>query len=358
MNKRAVVLVVLMHAPAFAFAQSTVTLYGIIDAGITYTNNQGGHSNVMLDTGILQGNRWGLRGVEDLGGGLKAVFVLENGFNLNNGTLGQGGLLFGRTAYVGLQSSVAGMLTLGRQYDFMYDFMVENSAPAQGSTAVGFHFLDADRMAGEQLNNAIKYVTPTMGGVTLGAFYAFSNEAGSFGGTAAAPRAVSFGAKFERGPLVISGAYTNIDGTSGSLVMSALKGQSLRTMGIGARYKFNVATVFGNATNSRVSNVTGGGNAVINNYEGGGAYDVTPFVRLAGSYTYTTYDGSRYHQFNTAAHYLFSKATDVYLAVNYQHTNNEATGAGMFLIATPGSFNNFSTTGNQVAVRVGLRHLF
>lgn len=358
MIKKSLLIIALMQAPIFAFAQSSVTLYGLLDAGITYVNNRGGHSVVMEDTGIMQGNRWGLRGVEDLGGGLQTVFQLESGFDLNTGAMGQGGLLFGRMAYAGLRSRSAGQLTLGRQYDFMYDFLIENTAAVQVTTAYGFHFLDADRVAGERLNNAVKYVSPNFGGITLGALYAFSNVAGSFGGTTAAPRAVSFGAKYERGTLAIAAAYTNVNGTSGSLASIALKGQTLRTMGLGGRYTFRDITVFGNATTTKVFSLPGGGNSVINNYEAGAAYQITPFIRFGGGYTYTTFDGCDYHQFNAAAHYYLSKATDLYVGVNYQHTNNEATGAGMFLIATPGSFQNFSTTGNQVAVRAGLRHLF
>ena len=88
-----------------AQAQSSVTLYGLIDAGITYTNNQQGHSNWQMTSGQVNGSRFGLRGSEDLGGGLKAIFTLENGFSIANGTLGQNGRLFGRQAFVGLSSS-------------------------------------------------------------------------------------------------------------------------------------------------------------------------------------------------------------------------------------------------------------
>jgi predicted porin len=69
-----------------AFGQSSVTLYGLMDAGITYTNNvvtSAGHgSNVQFVSGSAQGDRWGLKGSEDLGGGLKAIFVLENGYQI------------------------------------------------------------------------------------------------------------------------------------------------------------------------------------------------------------------------------------------------------------------------------------
>ena len=92
-----------------AHAQSSVTLYGLIDSGLTYTNSQitgtgsGGHSNWQMTSGSVQYSRWGLRGAEDLGGGIKAIFTLENGFNLNNGQFSSSNRIFNRQAFVGLQ---------------------------------------------------------------------------------------------------------------------------------------------------------------------------------------------------------------------------------------------------------------
>lgn len=74
-----------------AQAQSSVTLYGLIDEGFNFTTNAGGHRGYQMVSGDTVGSRWGLKGSEDLGGGLKAIFQLENGFNTNNGALGQGG---------------------------------------------------------------------------------------------------------------------------------------------------------------------------------------------------------------------------------------------------------------------------
>src|SRR5580700_7269051 len=88
----------------FAHAQSSVTLYGIIDAGITYFSNVNGHSNFVANDGSIQSNRWGLRGVEDIGGGTKVIFVVENGFNLYTGTMVQSGVLFSRQAWLGLSA--------------------------------------------------------------------------------------------------------------------------------------------------------------------------------------------------------------------------------------------------------------
>ena len=112
-----------------AHAQSSVTLYGLIDAGLTYTNSQisgtgsGGHSNWQMTSGSVQYSRWGLRGAEDLGGGLKAIFTLENGFNVNNGQFSSNNRLFNRLAFVGLTARQYGTLTLGRQTDDMVDFV-------------------------------------------------------------------------------------------------------------------------------------------------------------------------------------------------------------------------------------------
>lgn len=105
-----------------SYAQSSVTLYGIIDVGLVFNNNAGGQKQYFMSSGNIQGSRWGLRGTEDLGGGLSALFVLENGFSVNNGRLAQGGDEFGRQAYVGLSSTSIGTLTLGRQYDSIVDF--------------------------------------------------------------------------------------------------------------------------------------------------------------------------------------------------------------------------------------------
>ena len=111
-----------------AFAQNSVTLYGLIDEGFDYTNNVTGGKVYELQSGFAQGSRFGLKGAEDLGGGLKAVFQLENGFNVNNGKLGQGGLMFGRQAYVGISSSQWGSVKLGRQYDSVVDYLAQTTA--------------------------------------------------------------------------------------------------------------------------------------------------------------------------------------------------------------------------------------
>ncbi|RBJ77057.1 porin, partial [Pseudomonas sp. MWU12-2534b] len=109
----------LLGAAGAAQAQSSVTLYGVIDTSIAWVHGNDGQANNswQMLSGNLQGSRFGLKGAEDLGGGLKAIFQLENGFDPGTGKLNQGGRMFGRQAFVGLESSQYGTLTLGRQYD-------------------------------------------------------------------------------------------------------------------------------------------------------------------------------------------------------------------------------------------------
>ena len=105
----------LLALSGMTHAQTSVSIYGIVDAGLVRESG-GPDGNVTgLGGGVASGSRLGFRGKEDLGGGLSANFLLENGFNSDNGTLGQGGLLFGRQMYVGLSGNF-GAVRMGRQY--------------------------------------------------------------------------------------------------------------------------------------------------------------------------------------------------------------------------------------------------
>jgi predicted porin len=103
-----------------AYAQTNVTMYGIVDAGIAYKKNGNPAGNtVSMESGQQSGSRLGFKGREDLGGGLAAIFTLESGFNIDDGKLGQGGRLFGRQAWVGMSGGF-GSVKLGRQLTSLY----------------------------------------------------------------------------------------------------------------------------------------------------------------------------------------------------------------------------------------------
>src|SRR5471032_3343779 len=118
-------------------AQSSVTLYGVVDEGILINNNVKGLHQYALSQ--ASSSRWGFRGTEDLGGGLSAIFNLENGFTASTGALGQGGLEFGRKAFVGLSSSQWGTLTAGRQFSVSNDWTAGFASGADWAAA-GLNF--------------------------------------------------------------------------------------------------------------------------------------------------------------------------------------------------------------------------
>jgi hypothetical protein len=136
-TKRLALTTLALAAAGTASAQSSVTLYGIADAYVQYLDGEDGLTR--LQSGGINGSRLGVRGSEDLGGGLKAIFTLETGINIDDGTTGQGGVFWGRQAFVGLGSDF-GTLTAGRQYGSVYyltsDFSAFSNNSAGPSTAV------------------------------------------------------------------------------------------------------------------------------------------------------------------------------------------------------------------------------
>ena len=161
MNRRIFVLASMALCCQTAFAQSSVTLYGLISSGIVYANNQKGadkqgHATWQFASGPMQTPRWGMKGVEDLGGGLQAIFTLEGGYSVGTGALSQGGREFGRQAFVGLSSDTLGTVTLGRQYDEAVTLCTFSSACQ--FAAYGAHIGDSDNVFDTfRINNAVQY---------------------------------------------------------------------------------------------------------------------------------------------------------------------------------------------------------
>lgn len=384
MNKKVLTAATLAVFATAAHAQSSVTLYGLIDAGISYVNNSKtatGHDNLFkYDDGVAQGSRWGLRGTEDLGGGLKALFVLENGFNSGNGTLGQGGALFGRQAYVGLSKDGIGSLTFGRQYSFSTDYLGGNYSTG-GQTVAGnyaYHINDVDQLTSSRINNAVKFSSANFAGLTFGAMYGFSNQAGAFAGaptvgtTAGSSRAYSFGVNYANGPFGVGAAYTDIrfPGQATPAFPTAMANvttgtvRDLRTFGVGGRYSIGAATLWALYTNTRFEPITGG-TTTFAAYEAGAKYAFTPALTAGAGYTYmhlSNANTGHWNQADLSVDYALSKRTDVYALGIYQIASghNAATGDVQAQIGSSTSFFNTSGTGsdNQLAFRVGIRHKF
>jgi predicted porin len=348
---------------SYANAQSSVTLYGLLDVGITYANNTGGHSKLYEDAGVLNGNRWGLRGVEDLGGGLQTIFVLENGFNISTGALGNGGTLFGRQGYVGLSSPTWGTFTLGRRPDLMINLFYYANTGYAGFYAV--HALDMDRLSGEQANNSVEYDTPTYRGVSFSAMYGFSDVAGAFAGDSGSARVISFSGKFEgNGPLSLVGTYTDINGTGGSgtqtVAENILGATDIRSYGFGARYTFkDVGQVYSSVTSNRATGEAGGKSTSGVFVDAGVSYPVTPAFFVNPSVTWGRVADARYGQMNLVLDYFLSKRTDVYVGGYFQKSMTAGQGAGLPDVASFVTLNaGDSTTDKQLALRIGIRSKF
>ncbi|MPW18073.1 porin [Paraburkholderia sp. CNPSo 3157] len=359
------------------YAQSSVTLYGVLDTGLNYTSNSGGHHSFAMVSGDTAETSFGLKGTEDLGGGLSAIFTLENGVNLNTGQLNEGGRLFGRQAFVGLSSTSAGTLTLGRQYDATVDMWSPFTAAGSSIGDLAAHPFDNDNADFDfRLNNSIKYVSPTLYGFQLEGVYGFSNTTNF-----SANRAYSAGLTYTVGPLSLVVAYLHLNGvgttTDGAITSDAVfVAPKQENIDAGVKWTFsenaNVSLAY-----SHVSVTSPTANAYapnigtqawtswkFDNVEINGQYYLMPDLSLIGAYTYTHgrlesttgSDSPNWHQVALMLNYSLSKRTSVYVQGAWQHTNGK-TGTdfdGAHIVGSSG----VSSSGNQAVARIAMSHKF
>jgi predicted porin len=369
MKKTLIALAAMGSFAGVAHAQSTVTLYGIADAGLVYTSNSATSATThgktfALLSGNESGSRWGLTGAEDLGGGLKAIFKLENGFNINNGTNGQGGRMFGRQAYVGLSGANFGSITMGRQYNAVQDYLAPLDV-ASVLTQFATHPLDNDNLNNTfRTDNAVKYVSPNIAGFQAQALYAFSNNTNF-----ATNRSYSVGATYANGPVNVAAAYARMQNpgivssaTAAAGTQSNPLGGSSRDdqWGLGGTVAFGPLTAgllyTGSLfTNSTLNVTAASGTVHFNNYEGSVRYQLTPALVLAAGETFTNVHqagvSGHYWQSNLGADYSLSKRTDLYATAIYQTTSKTVHAA---IDASAGTASGQS----QFVGTVGIRHKF
>ncbi|CAB3780369.1 porin [Pararobbsia alpina] len=391
----------LLAATGAAHAQSSVTLYGVIDTSLSFIHNTqgagqgsttGGTRNLWVlgnnSFGNLSGSRFGMKGNEDLGGGLSAIFTLEGGFNPSTGQSGQGSTLFGRQAFVGLSSNTAGTLTLGRQYDPLVDLvqpLTEDNYFGSAFATVG----DIDNYDNSsRTNNAIKYLSPTIAGFQFEGMYALGGVAGTTGSNQSWAAALAY----NNGPIGIAAGYwfsdnantlgaprtgwtstssNTFDGapnlgyvTAKSLGVARVAGQYVAgpfTMGLAysnAQYKPDAASLYGSTEK-------------YNTGQGWLNYQATSALLAGVGYSYTKSSGdtdATYHQVSVGADYSLSKRTDIYVTAAYQHasgetratvTNPDGTTTTVVTAAQAsiGSYG-YNGTNTQELVNLGLRHKF
>lgn len=322
MKKTLIAFAALSAIAGVAQAQSAVTLYGVADAHFgqkSRTDNVAGVGSkvnqTVVDSSGHNGSRWGLKGAEDLGGGLKAIFQLESGFTIDNGNVANGATLFGRQAFVGLSGGF-GSVTMGRQYT-AYDALrggtnnMNDANLAVTGTVWGTGVADYTN----RVNNSIAYTSPSFGGGFTGAVVLSLGEDKT--ATASASRNTSLNLMYANGPIVAGYAYQqekpvglpgansskyHLFGGSYDFGVVKLVGsyETAKNDGIskdkdyqlGVSAPFGAATLWAGYAHAKVDLAGGAGSFTANGYNFMGTYDLSKRTRLYAVYTNTKNNGA------------------------------------------------------------------
>ncbi|GGH62479.1 outer membrane porin protein [Comamonas phosphati] len=353
--KKSLIALAVLAASGAAMAQSSVTLFGIVDTGVAYVNKDstGSNSHYGVGTSGNATSRLGLRGTEDLGGGLKAGFWLEG--EIFGDTGNAKGFDFKRESTVRLSGNF-GEVRLGRETTptfragLKYDLF--------GATGIG-QFMGFRDWEGTGLadgntirkDNMVSYSSPNFSGFTANISYAFDEKANSnplFGGAGnKAGRYVGGNVGYANGPLSVTAAYGTLSyGTAGDR----------DEMSIGASYDFGVAKVVGLAQQIKYKPEIGSSDK-FNNYLIGVSAPVGGVGEIKAQYA--LYDqkaiNSKAHQLSLGYVHNLSKRTALYGTVAYMK-NKDASTLGL---AAKGVYSDGVLAGtNQTGVQVGIRHAF
>jgi predicted porin len=362
-----------------AQAQSSVTLYGLIEDSISFGHNvaAGGNQWALL-AGNLSGPRWGLKAVEDIGGGNKVLATLENGFDPNSGKLANNGAEYGRQAFVGVKNDSWGTVTMGRQYT-PDTFLVQGITADNITGSVNATPGDVDNYDNSiRVSNSVVYSSPVMAGFQAVAMYAFGNQAGSIGDRRAWGAALAY----NNGPVALAASYQYYNGgtASGVRTFSNSTTDNIFYSPVTAAYAsaaaFKIARVAGEYTIGQAnfglsysnSQYTADAQSSFTNtqkYNTGNvfaAYQFTPALITTVGYTYEKSSGNssaKYNQISLGADYSLSKRTDIYLVGAWQKASGTQDPSGTSAQASIGSYGFAGQSGAaQEYAALGIRHKF
>ena len=350
--KKSLIALAVLAASGAAMAQSSVTLYGVLDTGVSYFK---GDDSVygLTKTGGNVNSRLGFRGVEDLGNGLKATFNLEAGFNVDDGTgyLGKfgpddTGLQFRRTSTVGLAGNF-GEVRFGRMLTSSY--LAVSRYDAFGDTGIGASLAWNIPQTGyaPRTENAISYTSPNFSGFKIGAEYGFGEKQ-----KARDSRYFGMGATYDNGPLSLGLGYDRLNSNTMDGLLAA---SDLKTVHLGGAYNFGVAKLMAFYKQSKVSNAP--------KFKTFGLGVSAP-VGAAGEVraSYNNYkisdDNGKANQLSLGYVHNLSKRTALYGTYAYlKNKNKDGDNLGLELNgAMPGA--GLSDSGAQHGLQVGIRHAF
>jgi predicted porin len=214
-----------------AGAQSNLSIYGMIDMAVIRESGGVAGSVTKMTSGVSAGSRLGFKGTEELGNGLSALFVLESGFQGDTGAMGQGGLLFGRQAYVGLRGGF-GTVLVGRQYTPEYLVVVFADPFGSGYVADSKNIIATSGNSLSRMDNTVKYLSPTVGGFTV----ELAAAPGEVAGDNAAGRQIGGSIAYAAGRLQVRVGYHNRNNDTATLKNT----ENGRNSVIAAVYDFGV----------------------------------------------------------------------------------------------------------------------
>lgn len=366
--KKSLIALAVLAASGAAMAQSSVTIYGIADAYVgvdTTKKTSAANGETKINQGVVNGSglsssRWGLKGSEDLGGGLSAVFTLESGFDISTGTLanttGQkdaaasGSTLFGRTASVGLKGNF-GEARLGRQYTAYDDIRSAfNNVYDSNTFATTSAVWASPSIAGysNRVNNAVSYRSPEFSGFSGAVVYGFGEDKTT---AHSAANSVSLNVKYANGPLAVAYAYQREKEEVGSTLFSAT---SAAPATIANSRKYNL---FAASYDFGVAKLTGAYNQAKDDQTKDKQYQIgvsVPFgaAALAAGYAHSKSEGLAAVQgnkstgFSLLGTYGLSKRTTLY--AGYINTKVE----------TPNVAATVTNESKRDLFAAGLRHTF
>ncbi len=337
-----------------ALAQSSdVSLYGVLDVGFSYTTNVAGSSLKQVAT-RHESSFWGIRGREDLGDGMAALFQFERSVAVDTGIDGV------RSALVGLSSPRWGSVMLGRQYDLLVDHVQTDPARQNSITAVvpGNY----DRSLGNYLDNSVKYKSPAFGDVVVGAMVA-AHE----GAAAKAGRATGLNVMYQVPTTRVVATVLKVDGVSvrpfndlgiNSLLGVAMNNDRARSVvlnqsivALGGYHDIGGWRLLGNLSQTRLQSVANGRTEQYRALRLGVYTPVKQGWKLGLGGSVVTLADSRWVNLHAISSYVFSPSTEIYVRGLTQRASGPQQRAALMLEGP-------SSTARQSVLGAGLTHRF
>ncbi|MDR0736171.1 MAG: porin [Zoogloeaceae bacterium] len=373
MQKKLMVLAIATAVSGAALAQGNVQIYGVVDVGFSHrgdnVNDDIGSKNA-IDDGISSGSRLGFKGTEDLGNGVKALFVLENGFAADTGNMRQSSRLFGRQVYLGLTGNF-GTFIAGRLYTPHYSFLSAidpfkagtvgryRNAFEAGLTTVGENLFDPTRV-----DNAVAYVTPSWGGFNMTAAFSANALAVENVENAGDNRVWAFLPRYTNGPIDVGVSWHKIKTKDTPVGGTEV---NITNWAVGGTYDFGPAKLHAFYDQNKFKNINpAGDDHKLKSWLLGATF---PFGKNAiqASYTQSKLSGvngfeGKARQWALGYTYALSRRTNFYAAIaditnKDDREDNPTFLPGSGIAAVSGDASN-GGAGYQNGFNIGLKHSF